>query len=184
MPYLEKYNLLKQAEGEILSFYAKMMEQEINQENFIHLNQLMTAVRNAMYSAKSMKDVDHDRVEFSNSVNELKYGTYQLFRTQLSNFYVEINQIFLLEDKAVCFEKLETLFEKIKLDYRDRVKTSYEDAGKDVLKEIDISTLFILNRELYSSCKAIIFSLKDYLLDTATAEKFEESPLSVAINKS
>ncbi len=183
LPYLEKYHLLKQAEGEILSFYATMMEQEITQEYFIHLNQLMTAVRNAMYSAKSMKDIDNDRIEFSNSVNDLKYGIYQLFRKQLSDFYKEINLILSTNDLIICSQKLESLFEKIKSDYEERVKHSYEDAGKDVLKEVDISTLFILNRELYSSCKAIILSLKDYLLDAATAEKFEENPVLVE-NKS
>ncbi|MEO6902739.1 MAG: Na/Pi symporter [Bacteroidia bacterium] len=180
LPYVKKYHLLKQAEGEILSFYAKMMEQEINQENFIHLNQLMAAVRNAMYSAKSMKDIDHDRIEFSNSVNELKYDSYQLFRKQLSIFYAEINQILFIKDKIICGKKLASLFEKIKLDYRERLKNSYKEIGKDVLKEVDISTLFILNRELYSSCKAIILSLKDYLLDTEIAEKFEDNLSSLA----
>lgn len=174
LPYLTKYQFLKQAEGEILSFHAKMMQQEINQNNFAHLNQLMAAVRNAMHAAKSMKDVDHDRIEFSNSVNELKYGTYQLLHNQLSDFYAEINRIFLSADKESSAKGLEKLYEKIKLDYRERVNTSYKDVGKDVLKEVDISTLFILNRELYSSCKAIIFSLKDYLLDPAEAEKFED----------
>jgi len=179
LPYLEKYNLLKQAEGEILSFYTKIMELEINQENLIHLNQLMTAVRNAMHSAKSMKDVDHDRIEFSNSVNELKYGSYQLFRAQLSDFYTEINKILVENDKKICSEKLESLSEKIRLDYRERVKSSYKDVGTDVLNEVDISTLFILNRELYASCKAIIFSLKDYLLDSSSAEKFENNLASI-----
>ncbi len=182
LPYLEKYYLLKQAEGEISSFYAKMMEQENSQENIIYLNQIMTAVRNAMYAAKSMKDIDQDRIEFSNSVNELKYGTYELFHAQLSSFYTEINQIFLDDNKIVNFEKLELLLNKIKLDYRERVQISYKDAGKAILKEVDISTLFILNRELYTSCKAIIFSLKDYLLDTALAEKFEDNPMTIGIN--
>ena len=179
LSYLEKYQLLKQAEGEILSFHAKMMQQEVNQSNLAHLNQLMAAVRNAMHATKSMKDVDHDRIEFSNSVNELKYATYQLFRTQLSDFYADLIQIFLLKDKTLCSEKLETLYQKIKLNYRERVNTSYNDVRKQVLEEVDISTLFILNRELYSSCKAIIFSLKDYLLDTAEAEKFEDKPAPV-----
>lgn len=180
LPYIEKYHLLKEAEGEILSFYTKMMEQEANQTKFIKLNQLIAAVRNAMYAAKSMKDVDHDRIEFSNSVNELKYGTYQLFRTQLIDFYAEINMILLLNDKNVCAEKLATVFEKIKIDYRKRINNSYIDVRKQVLEEVDISTLFILNRELYSSCKAIIFSLKDYLLDNAEAEKFEENYALIA----
>jgi len=53
------------------------------------------------------------------------------------------------------------------------MKSSYKDAGKGILNEVDIATLFNLNRELYSSGKSIIFSLKDYLLNAADAEKFE-----------
>jgi len=117
LSYLEKYQLLKQTEGEILSFYAKMMEQEISQHNFIRLSQLTSAVRSAMYSTKGMKDIDHDRIEFSNSLNELKYGIYQLFRTQLGGFYTEINQVFLTKDKKLVTERLDVLLEKMKLDY-------------------------------------------------------------------
>ncbi len=173
LDYNEKYNLIKQAEGEILSFYSKMGEQEINSENQIHLNQLMAAVRNAMYAAKGMKDINHDRMEFSNSANELKYDIYKLFRLKLNDFYTTLNEVFLSENKSLCFEKLKKLLSGINVDYQERMNSSYKDAGKEELKDVDISTLFNVNRELYSSGKSIIFSLKDYLLDAADAEKFE-----------
>ena len=179
LTYNDKYNLIKQVEGEILLFYSKIAEGEIKKENFIHLNQLMASVRSAMYSAKGMKDINQDRKEFSNSGNDLKYDIYKLFRSQLSDFYGELNRVFLLENKSLCFPKLVKLLEGIKITFEERVNSSYKDAGMDILKELDISTLFNVNRELYSSCKAIIFSLKDYLLDTASAEKFENIPTSI-----
>ena len=58
----------------------------MNKENSIRLNQLMAAVRSAMYAAKGMKDINHDRIEFSNSANELKYEIYKIFRTKLGDF--------------------------------------------------------------------------------------------------
>jgi len=173
LEYAEKYMLIKQAEGEILSFYSKMGIQEISTENVIHLNQLMAAVRSAMYAAKGMKDIDHDRREFSNSANELKYDSYKIFRSKLNDFYKALNEIFLSENRSLVFGKLEKLLEGMNIDYQERMKSSYKDAGKGILNEVDIATLFNLNRELYSSGKSIIFSLKDYLLNAADAEKFE-----------
>lgn len=51
------------------------------------------------------------------------------------------------------------------------MNSSIKNAGKEILKDVDISTLFNVNRELYSSGKAIIFSVKDYLLNAADAKK-------------
>lgn len=177
--YNEKYNLIKQAEGEILTFYSKMSEQEINAENRIYLNQLMASVRNAMYAAKGMKDIRHDRMEFSNSANELEYDSYKLFRSKLNDFYTTLNEVFLSENKSLSFDKLAQLLALININYREIMNNSYQNAAKNILKEVDISTLFNVNRELYSSCKSIIFSLKDYLLDVTDAEKFENIPVSV-----
>ncbi len=132
-----------------------------------------------MYSAKGMKDIVLDRKEFSNSINNLKFGNYQLFRSQLNAFYSQILLVFLSEKRDACFESLSKLLEETKTDYEVRINNSYKDAGKNILKEEDVSTLFNVNRELYSSCKALVFSLKDYLLDTENAEKFENVPVSV-----
>ncbi len=177
--FMDKYQLIKRAEGEILTFYSKMAQEELKKEDMIHLNQLMAAVRNAMYSAKGMKDIVLDRKEFSNSINDLKFGNYQLFRSQLNAFYSQILLVFLSEKRDACFESLSKLLEETKTDYEVRINNSYKDAGKNILKEEDVSTLFNVNRELYSSCKALVFSLKDYLLDTENAEKFENVPVSV-----
>ncbi len=175
LPYDDKYNLIKQAEGEIVSFYSKMAMQEITSENRRHLNQLIAAVRNAVYSAKGMKDIIQNRKEFSNSVNEIKYDCYELFRLKLKTFYVEITKILIDNDKSLCNQKLSKLLSELKTEYDDILKKSYKDAEKDTLKDVDVSTLFNVNREIYSSCKAIIFSLKDYLLDTNSSEKFDDT---------
>lgn len=179
LSYNKKYNLIKQAEGEILTFYLKMSEQEIDAENRIYLNQLMASVRNAMYAAKGMKDIRHDRMEFSNSANELEYNSYKLFRSKLNGFYTSLNEVFLSENKSLSFDKLGQLLAAINTNYKEIMNNSYQNAAKNILTEVDISTLFNVNRELYSSCKSIIFSVKDYLLDVTDAEKFENIPVSV-----
>lgn len=175
LTYIEKYNLIKQAEGEIFSFYSKLAEEKIEKNNRIHLEQLISSVRGAMYSAKGIKDIMDDRKEFSNSINELKFDFYELIRTQLTEFYAELINLSSSKDNTISFEKLLKLLEKVNSEYEERMNGAFLEAGKDKLKELDISTLFNVNRELYSSCKSIIFSMKDYLLDAEHVEKFENT---------
>jgi phosphate:Na+ symporter len=175
LTYIEKYNLVKHAEGEIFAFYAKLIEEEIETKKRLHLDQLITSVRGAMYSAKGIKDIMDDRKEFSNSINELKFDFYELIRSQLTEFYAELIELSTSEDKAITFEKLFKLLEKVNIEYEARMESAFREAGKDKLKEVDISTLFNVNRELYSSSKSIIFSMKDYLLDAEYVEKFENT---------
>lgn len=175
LTYIEKYNLIKQAEGEIFSFYSKLAEEKIEKNKRLHLDQLISSVRGAMYSAKGVKDIMDDRKEFSNSINELKFDFYELIRAQLTEFYAELINLSSSEDNATSFEKLFKLLEKVKTEYEDRMNGAFREAGKDKLKELDISTLFNVNRELYASCKSMIFSMKDYLLDAEHVEKFENT---------
>lgn len=175
LTYIEKYNLIKQSEGEIFTFYSKLSEEKIEKNTRIHLDQLMSAIRGAMYSAKGIKDIMDDRKEFSNSINKLKFDFYELIRAQLTELYAELNKLSTVEYNTTSFEKLFKLLEKVKAQYEDRMYDAFKEAGKDKLKEVDISTLFNVNRELYSSCKSLISSMKDYLLDAEHVEKFENT---------
>jgi hypothetical protein len=73
-------------------------------------------------------------------------------------------------------QDLKKLMASIKLEYEQRIKNTYQEAGKTIVKEIDISTLFNASRELYASSESLIDSLKNYLLDEEHILKFEELP--------
>ncbi len=177
--YNEKYDDVKHAEGEILSLYTKMNEVEIEKEDFIRLNQLVASVRNAMYSAKGIKDVRHDRKELSESAIDIKYNYYKFLQSQLHDFYNTLNELLSYKEATTCFEELIRLMGQIQKDYENRLNNIYQLSAKNTLEEYDVSTLLNVNREVYSSCKALIYSLKDYLLDTIHAEDFESVPVSV-----
>src|SRR3989339_272937 len=123
----EQYQQLKESEGEILTYYSKVMSQMKQSDEIVRINKLIEALRNAMYSAKGMKDVYQDKTEMNNGL-----------------------------------ESISSLLEKNKTDFDERINHIYFHAGQNMLKEKDIATLFNLNRELYSSCKAIALAVKDY----------------------
>lgn len=173
LSYLEQYMLLKQSEGEIILFYTKMCEQEMTKETLKKLNQLLAAVRSAMYAAKGMKDISHNRVELSSSTNALKYGLYELFRMKLNQFYTATFQALDSKNNLTVTENLRNLLDQIKADYEEIMRYAYKNSGNKTIQDIDISTAFNMNRELFVSCKFIILSLKDFLLNDKEAEVFD-----------
>lgn len=172
--FKDQYNLMKNAEGEIFAFYARMGVHSSNESTNFRLNQLMAATRNAMYSVKCVKDVFDNRTELSNSINEVKFENYLDFQKQQEVFYQTLIGIFIEIENTERFNDLRKLIQKAKMYYQEDIIESYHEAGKGVLKELDIATVFNVNRELYSSNKAIIYALNDYLFDKATAEHFEQ----------
>ncbi len=177
--YSEKYDKVKHAEGEIVSLYTKISEEKIEKEDFIRLNQLISSVRNAMYSAKGIKNIDHDRRDLSESVVDTKYEHYIFLQKQIRDFYLELNKLLKIKEQSLRFSELKRLMDQIQKEYNVRLNNIYKHSEKNTLDEIDISTLLNVSREVYSSCKAILYSLKDYLLDAKNAEDFDNSPIVI-----
>jgi phosphate:Na+ symporter len=172
MTFIEKYDFLKQSEGEILARYSEIQASSTDKETLLRLNRLISSVRNAMYSAKGMKDIRHNEREFSNSGNETKYKLYKLQHSQLKEFYTKLSVILSLPEEHHLSE-LRSLFEFVQSGYGKRAAMAFSDPELSTLKKIDVASLFNINREIFSSSKAIVLSLKDYLLEEETAESFE-----------
>lgn len=176
--YSEKYDNVKHAEGEILSLYTKIIEEKINQKEIIRLKQLVASVRNAMYSAKGLKNIDHDRKDLQDSVIDIKFEQYEFLQTQLHDFYLKLNNLLNHKEKSSNFDELVKLMEEIQKDYENRMHNIYSQSANNTLENFDISTLLNVNREIYSSCKAMIFSLKNYLFTADQVENFDKLPIS------
>jgi phosphate:Na+ symporter len=171
--YSEKYIDVKQAEGEILSFYLKMREEKMEKKDQLRIEKLIMAVRNAMYSAKGFKDVYEDRLEFRNSIDNIKYQQYKLFQSQLNDFYSKLISVLNMHEMTPYSDELKKILGQAQNNYESSISSIYKQGVKNILEEVDISTLLNVNRRLNSSCRALTYSIKDYLLDPIEAESFE-----------
>ena len=59
------------------------------------------------------------------------------------------------------------------LEYKKEILDIYEIVSKRQLSELNISTLFNLNREVYDASKLMILAVKDFLLDESQAALFD-----------
>lgn len=171
--FAERYDNIKYSEGEILSFYFKLRKENMNENDSKRADQLVSAVRDAMYSAKSMKDVLHNRIDFRESADDSKYAHYKFFQEQLRLFYIQVNDTLGCEEQEQILQLLLQLTATASTDYDKRTKQIYQVAGQGGLAETDISSMLNVSRELFSAGKSVIRALRDYLLDEKHAAEFD-----------
>ncbi|MFV5699148.1 Na/Pi cotransporter family protein [Flavobacterium sp. ZT3R17] len=171
----EKYEFLKQLQGEIQAFYLELRT-KLEGEQQAELNQLISAVRSAMHSVKSVKDIGTNITNLRNSSKDIKYNFFIHHKKETENLYLELNA-FLTQDKTASFEELQHLFDSIQNNYSTALNTFYTEAVNAPIEKIDITTVINFNRELFTSNKAMLMAIKEILLEEKQAEYFNEIPI-------
>ena len=171
----EKYEFLKQLQGELQAFYLKLRA-KLNSDENSELNQLISAVRSSMHAVKSIKDIGSNITNLSSSSKEIKYQFFLHHKKETEELYLKLN-MFLNTDKKSGFEELKTLFDTIQKNYTSALNTFYTEAQLAPIEDIDITTVINFNRELFTSNKAMLMTVKDILLDEKQAQNFNEIPI-------
>jgi len=173
-PHSEKYIHLKHLHGDIHAYYMLLNKEYLTGDEKERVEQLVSCMRNCMFAAKSMNDSLLDIAQFRNSSNDIKYQMYVDTRHRVRTF---CNQLMNLLNQAGTqdpFEQVVAHYNELQKGYTENLSKLYRDVAS--LNEIEISTLINFNRELYSSFKAIMWAVKDYLLTKEQAIYFSELP--------
>lgn len=140
------------------------------------LVQLISASRNTMYAAKSIKDALPDINQLRNSSNDMKYGFFRQSAGKMDGFCNNMTGLLLYPVPENAFKALTELYTDVTHSYTVMLQQLYKENLHNVLSEIEISTLINFNREMYTAYKSYLFALKDYLLDEKQAAFFDEQP--------
>jgi phosphate:Na+ symporter len=171
----EKYEFLKQLQGELQAFYLSLRT-KVQDERYAQLNQLISSVRSCMHSVKSMKDVAGNINNLSRSSNDIKFNLFTHHKKGTEDLYQQLNA--LMEQKTKPeFEKLESIFAGIQDKYSSSLNNFYKEAQNAPIEDLDITTALNFNRELFTSNKAMLMAVKDFLLEEKEAEAFNEVPV-------
>lgn len=170
-----EYPMLKLLHGEIHAYSIRLRKELKDESEIDTLEQLSSALRNAMFAAKSFHDSESDIRQFRNSSNDEKFTFYTSACKNNLNF---LNDLFKLlgQPPAVRFNNAVELYNRLQLDYNAQMTRLYHDGIQSKLNESEISTLLNFNRELFSGYKALIWSVKDFVLDKQEASYFSELP--------
>ena len=171
----EKYDFLKLLQGKIQVFYLELRT-KIQSERQGELNQLISAVRNAMHSVKSIKDVHTDIADLRQSSKNIKYHFFLDRKKETENLYLKLNTL-VNKEKNASFEELESIIDTIQKKFTAELNNFYSEAQLTTLESMDITTVINFNRELFTSNKAMLMAVKDLLLDEKSAQLFNEIPI-------
>lgn len=168
----EKYEYLKQLQGELQAFYLKLRN-ELHEEQLSQVNQLISSVRSSMYSVKSMKDIGNNIANLRRSSKDIKFDFFMHYKRIIEKLYVQLNEILSVADKE-SLKNLQHLYNDILNNYSFALNNFYKEAQYASIEEIDITIVLNFNRELFTSNKAILMAIKDFLLKEKEATDFNE----------
>lgn len=173
--YSAKYDHLKRLYGEMHTYYIQMNKEELTADEKERVDQVISCVRNTMFAAKSMKDSISDINQFKNSSNDAKYHMYLQTRESVKQFCHDLNQVLNDRESVTRFEDIVRIYNELQKGYTEKLSKLYKEEYSQ-LNEVEISTLINFNRELYSTYKALIWAVKDYVLDRKQSLYFAELP--------
>jgi phosphate:Na+ symporter len=157
------------------AYYVLVNKETLSVEEKERLDQIISSVRNTMFAAKSMKDSLPDIKQFKNSSNDLKYQLFLDTKKGLRDYCTQLNQVLNSVKSENNFKKVVQIYNGLQKGYTESLRSLY-GKREDRLNEIEISTLINFNRELFSTYKALIWAVKDYMLDKKQSEYFSELP--------
>lgn len=172
----ERYAAIKELEGEILNFTVNIQEQSLGPEEAARVTRLQSAVRHAVQSAKSLKDIRHNLREFESSVSDSLIKRHDALRQRMIHTYDSIQPLWSQARSASREAELEARAAENRKIYEDQVQDIYRATRGDRLDWVEISTLLNVNRELYASNKSLIAALREYLVTPASAAPQAEPP--------
>ena len=170
----EKYEFLKQLQGELQAFYLALRT-KLQAEKYAQLNQLISAVRSAMHSVKSMNDIGSNITNLQQSSTDIKFNFFIHHKKETEDLYLQLNA--LMEKTKPDFEKLQSIHTQIQDNYSFALNNFYKEAQNATIEGLDITTALNFNRELFTSNKAMLMAVKDFLLDEQEANDFNEIPV-------
>lgn len=173
--YEDLYNSLKQLEGEMIKYYVGIQKLKLVNDESEYLNQLIVSIRNSSLSAKSIKDIRHNLIDFSGAVDGFLHDQYKNLLARQVRFYTEYYRVLSRIDESATLEEVIDLFVLIKeLDHEFLINV-YSEMENRKFSEVAVSSLFNANREVYDSNKAMVMALESVAVFGKIGEQFKHN---------
>lgn len=169
------YKNVKLLHGEIIEFYAKLLNAQLKEAEARELERMIYASRNIMNSIKNVKGLRHDLDEFDTSDNEHLNRQYNLFRHRLMELYHGINHFLKISDLQEQYRSLLRTMAHIEQMDKQFIQTVMKRATDGFINELEIASLLMANRLFSQSCRLQVFALKDLLLKEKKINEFDHA---------
>ena len=170
------YQTTKRIEGEVLEFTAQLQAQSLETADTTRVDQLLSAVRHAVRSSKNLKDVKHNLLEFEDSPNPIMNGYAEHFRSVSTTFQNELYRLRQTHSQPVSFEDMVAIRGFAFSAHEQLHQEIYKHILEHKVRELEISSLLNVNRELLMSNLYLITALTELHLNPSQADAFSQLP--------
>ncbi len=160
----ELYETIKLLHAQIYTYYAKIQNQQLEDDDSKILERMMFASRNIMNATKNFKGILGNMEELDNSENPYLNSQYALFRKRLVELYLTMTAVLQIDDKEEQYRQLLKGIMMIEDADTRFIKRTMKAVEEKTIHEIEISSLFLVNRLFNQASRMQIFTLKDLLL--------------------
>lgn len=170
MRYEERYDRLKQAEGELLIYTYSI--QNFNQEEgpARAVTELSHAIRNVAYAAKYIKDIRANLAEFSHSNNDEVQKYTADFQRGFQHTCIRLAELLEENRGDSGSARYQQLRDDIRSNYENIVQIWRSVATSSTLTTGEVSTFITLNRSVYLSSIALLEAVR-ILVDVKEADE-------------
>lgn len=175
LPLDKQYEYIKIQHGEVFDYYIRLQAGNLQTQETVLAERLITAARNAVYAAKSFKDTMSDVEEFSESGKDKKFMLFAETQQQTVAFAANMERM-LFETSANKAADLLSFYTQVQQHYSLNIRHIYTGIVTEGLQEIEVTSAINLNREITTAFKSLTMAAKDLLLDEKEAAAFEELP--------
>lgn len=165
----ELYRAAKTLEGELVEFTIRLRTGSLDTADSERLGQLLSAAREAIHSAKAIKNIRHNLLELGHPGSALPTAYAKNFRDCMQQFLADMYQLRTDEGLVVDFESLADALKRIGLRHDELHDRIYAGVREDRISQTQVSSLLNVNRELLNSNRSLVLALGDYFLDATQA---------------
>lgn len=168
----KEYENIKQLQSEILTFGAGIQMKELSKSELSQLDRLLHGLRLMVHSAKSIKDIRHNLLDFESEENSFVHEQYHRFRERISDLYMEIAKILnSFESEKIDSFKILQLLERVKNDDKIFLDQTLSAINNKEIKDLSVSNIIVANRAFVQSNRQAILALKELVLNNTENDK-------------
>lgn len=170
----KQYDNLKLLQSEIFKFSSEVQATEIDETDGAEIVKLLYSARLALNSSKTLKDIEHNLLDFESQDNDYLNNIDNNLKEQMKDLYTEL--LLVLEDRNVpeIAGHFSQMLQQIEKDDKDFVMQAMEAARKEVIHDKNTSEVLLVNRAYIHSSKQMINCLMELMLDRKELAIFEE----------
>lgn len=171
----ELYTRIKELHSAIIAYYAMIQVQKLDPWVLRDLERMILASRNIMNSVKNFKGIRPNFDEFEASDSPFLNLQYDRFRKRLIALYNEIHEVISSDDLQYRYDTLLNVFNRVETADNSFIQSIVQTSSAGRTEQLDLSTLFLVNRLFTQACRMFIFSVKDLMLTKEGADIFDRA---------